>query len=120
MTEGDITRLNRMYKCPDFVEEEMIKKESEEQSSDNQPPKYFINDEVAPPSLSLNDKEINDEVMMEGEVMEAANVDNEELPDSKSLVKVLQSLTFQMLEILKPLCDFQKKIRTVGKLLKGR
>lgn len=23
MTEGDITRLNRMYKCPDFMEEDL-------------------------------------------------------------------------------------------------
>lgn len=29
MTEGDITRLNRMYKCPDFVEEEQAKDDDE-------------------------------------------------------------------------------------------
>lgn len=98
MTEGDITRLNRMYKCPDFVEEEMMQKENE--SSDDQPPNYHINDEVShaspsPPNLNeklsdeqpsnnhiddevshvsppppphLGDEEINDGVMMEDEV----------------------------------------------------
>lgn len=70
MTDGDITRLNRMYKCPDFVEEEMItREESEEKSSDSQPLNYFINDKASPHPPKLNDEEINDGVMMEDEVM---------------------------------------------------
>lgn len=153
MTEGDITRLNRMYKCPDFVEEGDIPADDELSQTttegsvvnddaaddyvadesqvfnldDENPPTYDDGaddeaDDEADDDTAMNDSFVEEEIDPPAVVEKEKNAPNgtEKLwqdTDSSSLVKLLKSLTAQMLEVMMPICDFRTKMSTILELV---
>lgn len=98
MTDGDITRLNRMYKCKNFEEEEVeIFKETTSKPTttdgvENEIDARFIQDEI----------EVNDRVKSFGHTHPN--------PMIAILVRTLQTLTARFLSLIKPLLDFMTKL----------
>lgn len=90
MTEGDITRLNRMYKCPDFQEEDL-----------NEIDDSIVEDEI--------ESENNDH--LEDSPDESPD-DNE---SSDKMVKYLKGWMKSLIYIINPLCSFQKKLKMILK-----
>lgn len=148
MTEGDITRLNRMYKCPDFVEEgaegetpaddemsqtttegsivngdaanDYIADESQVFNLDDEDPPTY--DDEADDDAAMNDSLVEEEIEPPADVEKEKNAPpgTEKLwqdTDSSSLVKLLKSLTAQMLEVMMPICDFRTKMSTILELV---
>lgn len=90
MTEGDITRLNRMYKCPDFKEEDL-----------NAIDDSIVEDEIE----SENNDHLEDSP-------DDSPDDNE---SSNKMVKYLKGVTKSLIYIINPLCSFQKKLKMILK-----
>lgn len=120
MTDGDITRLNRMYRCPDFLKEDDFI-ESDDEMFDN-------SEEVIEytPLESLEDNSDNDDAEDDDEqdddlTEDEINFDNDEssqLADDdnhspSALLKLLQNAISELLSNIKPLCNLQRKLKLI-------
>lgn len=92
MTEGDITRLNRMYKCPNFKEETY-----EEIFGENNQ----VEDEITPE---------NSTTVAANESVTVPNIISNDKPTRK-LVNELKKLTKNLIQMTQPLCMLQQKIK---------
>lgn len=100
MTDGDITRLNRMYKCPKF-EDEKIEMFKESDSLNSAPSTETLNQD----SFNMNKQqdELTKEVQKESEG-EASQED---------LIMSLKNMSNGLSKLIKPLCDYQKQLQNI-------
>lgn len=82
MTEGDITRLNRMYKCPDYEEEDVE-------------------------GLVEEDAQIEDEITDENKAV----IQKDDFDKTPGISKYLRSLTNGLILVIDPLCKLQRKLK---------
>lgn len=96
MTDGDITRLNRMYRCPDFLkEDEFVESDDEMFDNSDDVIEYTPLDSME----DSTDEEENDEEQDDGPTEDEINFYNEEsfeLADEEqktsSIAKFIKSL----------------------------
>lgn len=91
MTDGDITRLNRMYKCPNFEENEVEVFEESESSLSDELEKRF--------DFGKAEDEVNEQS------------DTEIASSPASLMNSLKSLAQGLSKLIKPLCNYEKKLQ---------
>src|SRR5690349_3494079 len=96
MSDGDITRLNRMYKCPNFERKEVeIFKESESLSD--------LEDETSGEANDLSSQQHNKEKLVR------RTFQTETSPFA--LNERVKELVNVVLNYIKPLCDLEGKLK---------
>ena len=96
MTDGDITRLNRMYRCPNFKEVSL-----DEMYDDR--------------DLQLEEHEENDFKMEEeitSDALETTQLSDDEETSTQTLITMLKRISRELHSAIKPLCEVQHKVKS--------
>lgn len=118
MSEGDILRLNRMYKCDrqkdvavQVIEYEKQDGQLDENSSNDA---QLFGDDYRSHEL-IEDELISDDESSSNErnSMSRRNLNHQRKQSQEALLASLKEITSSMLEHLKPLCDLKKHLKEI-------
>lgn len=115
MTDGDITRLNRMYKCPDFEEKQVeIFKETTTQASVTKKIKgdvdIPVNGETKTQEATTNETKSKPVIPQNEDGMEKNHGKRRNIDSDSPLANLFRNLTKRLARLIRPLFGLIRKL----------
>jgi hypothetical protein len=125
MSEGDILRLNRMYKCGEekfsdpSVQMQMNQTLENEKAGEHADEGHNIDEQLVEDEL-INKELVQDELLGDDELsssrdnsLSRRNPSHQDKKSPEAVITSLKQVTNDMFEHIKPLCDLKKQLKSL-------